>query len=54
MPAQAEMLVVFVPKEKNNLGQFITNGFEETLNGFSRYKSAKETSYKGNFVSGTW
>ena len=50
---QSVMIVVFVLREKITLGS-LTNGFEETLNGFIRYKSAKETSIFGNEYSGTW
>jgi len=53
MLAQSEMIVVFVLREKITLGS-LTNGFEETLNGFIRYKSAKETSSFGNERGGTW
>ena len=42
-----EMVVVFVLEEKITLGSY-TDGFEITLNGQIRYKSAKETSSFGN------
>ena len=53
MLTKAVMLLVFVLREKITLGS-LTNGFEETLNGFIRYKSAKETSSFGNERGGTW
>lgn len=52
MLAQSEMVVVFVLEKKITLGS-IANGFKLTLNGYSRYKSAKETSIFGNEYSGT-
>ena len=52
MLAQTEMSVVFVSKEKITQSS-LANGSERTLNGSSKYKSAKETSTKGNFSNGT-
>ncbi len=43
MLAQSVMIVVFVYWEKITNSMLLHNGFEKTLNGLSKYKSAKET-----------
>ena len=48
MLAQSVMIVVFVLGEQITLGKFLLNGSEVTLNGYSKYKSAIETSSFGN------
>jgi hypothetical protein len=54
MLAKSVMTLVFTLREKITLGSLTANGLEVTLNGYIRYKSAKETSMFGNEHNGTW